>query len=84
MDQNAVYSRLKRMKAKAMRDLAHNGNHTVSPKAWRDVPNMTGDYDCDATIEHRNNADLPDRMAMYLKRRAYGIRTGYGNYGDND
>jgi hypothetical protein len=74
------------MKAKAMLDLAHNGNHEAVPKAWRDVPNLTGDYDCDATIEHRNNPSLPDRLWMYLKRprHAYAIRTGYGGYGDND
>jgi hypothetical protein len=73
------------MKPKAMLEIAHQGNHYCAPKAWRDVPDMTHDYDFDATIEHRNNADLPDRLNMYLRRsRAYAIRSGYGNYGDND
>ena len=69
------------MKAKAMRELAHNGNHSVCPRAWRDVPNCSGDYDLDATIEHRDNADLPDRMAMYTvrSRPIYGRRNGYGS-----
>lgn len=73
------------MKASAMRELAHNGNHQVCPSAWKDVPDLSGDYDFDATIEHRDNADLPDRLGMYLRRsRAYAIRSSYGNYGDND
>jgi hypothetical protein len=72
------------VKAKAMRDEGHKGNHVCAPRAWRDVPNLVGDYDLDATIAHRDNADLPDRIAMYLRHGAYAIRSGYGKYGDND
>lgn len=77
------------MKAKAMRELAHCGNHDCAPKDWRDVPNMTGDYDLDATIMHRDNPDLPRRLELYVKRgdNAYGPLTGYNGYhgygGDN-
>lgn len=74
------------MKSKAMQQIAHAGLHDCCPKAWRDVPKLTGDYDADATIMHRENKDLPDRLAMYTKRPrpAYGIRSGYGSYGEND
>jgi len=72
------------VKSKAMRDLGHCGNHICAPKAWRDVPQLVGDYDLDATIMHRDNADLPDRLAMYTRRQAYSVRTGYGKGGDND
>lgn len=62
--------------------------HMAAPKPWRDVPNLVGDYDLDATIAHRNNPSLPDKLAMYVTRgRAYGPLTGYNGYrgyhGDN-
>ena len=68
--------------------IAHNGCHTCAPKAWRDVPNVTGDYDMDATILHRNNKDLPNRLRQYSRRgRSYGPMTAYDGYhgysGDN-
>lgn len=74
------------MKSKAMQELSHSGTHDCAPKAWRDVPVLAGDYDFDATILHRNNGDLPDRLALYTvrPRPAYGIRSGYGSYGEND
>ena len=72
------------MKRQAMASMGHCGNHICAPKAWRDVPILTSDYDLDGTILNRDNADLPDRLSMYLRREAYGIRTGYGKYGDND
>lgn len=70
------------MKPEQMRGQAHNGNHECAPKPWRDVPNMTGDYDLDATIMHRDNPALPDRLSLYVKQRGrtYGARTGYGGY----
>lgn len=77
------------MKAKEMRSLGHCGNHECSPEGWRDVPNLVGDYDLDATIMHRNNPDLPKRLSLYVKRgaNAYGPLTGYRGYhgygGDN-
>jgi hypothetical protein len=54
----------------------------MAPKGWRDVPVMSGDYDFDATIEHRNNPNLPARLNLYLKRysNAYGPITGYTGY----
>jgi len=75
------------MKPKAMRALAHSGNHVCAPKAWRDVPIVSGDYDTDATIAHRSNANLPARLELYTSRDAYGPLTGYdaysGYHGDN-
>ena len=55
--------------------------HECCPKDWRKVPDISGDYDLDATIMHRNNGNLPSRLALYTKRgNAYGPRTGYGGY----
>lgn len=68
----------------AMHRLAHHGNHTAAPKGWRDVPNVTGDYDFDATIQHGRNSDMPLRLDMYLGGRnngpGYGPLTGYNGY----
>lgn len=66
-----------------MHRLAHAGCHDdCSPKGWHDVPQVTGDYDLDATILHRSNKDLPARLALYVKHRvnAYGPRTSYNGY----
>jgi hypothetical protein len=70
------------VKAKLMRALGQCGDHECAPKAWRDVPNLVGDYDLDATIQHRENPDLPRRLALYVKRgeRAYGASSGYRGY----
>jgi hypothetical protein len=63
--------------------------HECAPAPWRDVPDVTGDYDLDATILHRENADLPHRLALYLKqdRNAFQPVTAYNGYhgygGDN-
>lgn len=76
------------MKAKSMKELGH-GCHDCAPKDWRDIPDVTGDYDLDATIMHRDNPDLPQRLNLYVKRdrNAYGPLTGYNGYhgygGDN-
>lgn len=66
-----------------MNAIGHNGCHTCAPPAWRRVPNLTGDYDLDATIAHRGNHNLPARLSMYTTRRgsAYGPHTGYDSYG---
>lgn len=74
-----------------MHRLAHQGSHRAcSPRPWRAVPKVTGDYDLDATIMHRGNSDLPHRLAQHLKQQAgpaYSPRTntnGYhGNHGDD-
>ena len=64
-----------------MSAMGHRGNHTTcAPGPWRDVPNLTGDYDLDATIEHRGNTDMPNRLALYTKRDAYAQRTAYNGY----
>lgn len=70
------------MRPTDMHRLAHRGCHSCAPKGWRDVPVMSGDYDFDATIEHRSNANLPMRLNLYLKRyeTAYGSVTGYSGY----
>ena len=70
------------MRPNEMHRLAHNGCHQAAPKGWRDVPNMTGDYDLDATILHRNNKSIPNRLELYLKHKAtaYGYRTNYDGY----
>jgi hypothetical protein len=70
------------MRPTDMHLLSHRGCHHCAPKAWRDVPVMTGDYDFDATILHRSNGDLPLRLNLYLKHdvKAYGPVTGYSGY----
>ena len=56
--------------------------HDCCPQGWRDVPNLVGDYDLDATILHRENPSLPARLELYVKRgeRAYGPSSGYRGY----
>jgi hypothetical protein len=75
------------MRPNEMHKLARQGCHDCdAPKGWHDVPNVTGDYDLDATILHRSNSDLPQRLRLYTKVNAYGYRTGYGgrNYGSDN
>ena len=63
--------------------------HQCAPREWRNVPNMTGDYDLDSTILHRRNRDLPNRIQLYIRKnkQPYGGLTGYnalaGYHGDN-
>jgi len=72
------------MRPRDMHRLAHSGTHdSASPKGWHQVPKVTGDYDLDATIEHRSNRDMPHRLALYTKGgrvNAYGYKTGYRGY----
>jgi hypothetical protein len=73
------------MRPNLMHLLFHNGSHDDdSPKAWHDVPKATGDYDLDATILHRANKDLPNRLKLYVKRASYGKRTAYSGYRGTD
>lgn len=73
------------MRPNLMHKLAHAGSHDHdAPKAWHNVPNVCGDYDLDATILHRGNKDLPDRLKLYLKRGAYSYKTAYNAYGTVD
>jgi hypothetical protein len=72
-----------------MHRVAHRGVHQCAPKAWRAVPNMTGDYDLDATILHRNNPDMAHRLAQHIsapRGMAYRPRhyqDNHGNHGDD-
>lgn len=69
------------MKRLQMMGISKNQTHDAcAPKAWKDVPNVTGDYDLDATIMHRDNKDLPHRLALYTKGQVYGPLTGYNAY----
>ena len=76
------------MNRKQMRDIGHGGCHQCAPKDWRNVPVLTGDYDLDATVLHRNNKDLVNRMSLYVRKsgKTYGMKTGYsgthGYHGD--
>ena len=56
--------------------------HQCAPKEWRNVPDITGDYDMDATIMHRNNPAIPERLALYVRKPkgSYGALTGYSGY----
>ena len=58
--------------------------HQCAPRGWHDVPDVTGDYDLDATILHRHDKDLPNRLKLYVKRASYGKRTGYSGYRGTD
>ena len=69
--------------AKEMADLQGTGKcHQCAPRAWRDVPNLTGDFDFDATILHRHNKDLPNRLQLYVKQGngGYGPGSAYKGY----
>ena len=73
------------MRPRDMHKMAHKGCHTCAPKPWRAVPNVTGDYDLDATIMHRRNRDLPGKLNMHLAQPrvvagAYGPSSGYSGY----
>jgi hypothetical protein len=63
--------------------------HKCAPKPWQEIPILTGDYDLDATIMHRQNPNIPARLEMYVKHsgRAYAPRNDYNSYhgygGDN-
>lgn len=76
-------------KAQMMALHGHAETHQCAPVGWKgEVANLTGDYDLDATIEHRTNPSLPDRLSLYVKRgTSYGQITGYSGYhgygGDN-
>ena len=57
----------------------HHPCHQCAPRGWRTTPNMTGDYDMDATIMHRGNKSIPDRLSLYLRkgRSSYHPGSGY-------
>jgi hypothetical protein len=68
------------MRSNDMLRIGHQGCHDCAPKEWRRVPKVTNDYDFDATIQHRANKDLRNKLEMYVVNSpAYGPR-GYGGY----
>ena len=73
------------MKYMSKSDLEHVTNgcdcHQLAPRDWRIVPNITGDFDLDASILFREDKDLPDRLALYVRHQklTYGPRTGYSS-----
>lgn len=70
------------MRYASMHQVGHHGCHQCAPKGWRRVPNVTGDYDLDASIAHSPNKDMAKKLDLYTTRRgAYGYRTGYSPYG---
>ena len=42
---------------------------------------MTGDYDMDATIMHRENKSIPDRLSLYLRKGRSSYQPGSGYSG---
>lgn len=73
------------MRPTDMHKLAHHGCHDVCPKGYKTLPNVTGDYDLDATIMLRKNSNMPLRLALYTKTtgNSYGYRTNYRGYHGN-
>ena len=69
------------MKPSQMHSIAHRGCHQCAPRDWRKTPNLTGDYDLDATILHRRNKDIAHRLELYTKRsgHSYGPSTAYNS-----
>jgi hypothetical protein len=64
----------------------HAHDHLVAPKSWRHTPNMTGDYDLDASIMHGNNKSVPNKIATHTKQDSYGPKryAGYDGYSGDD
>lgn len=58
--------------------------HDCAPKAWRKIPNITGDYDMDAAIMHSHNRDMAGKIMSHLSTPHYGPKTGYNGYGSGD
>ena len=59
----------------------HHPCHQCAPRGWRTTPNMTGDYDMDATIMHRENKSIPDRLSLYLRKSRSSYQPGSGYSG---
>ena len=72
------------MKPNEMHRIGLYGCHQCAPRGWHDIPKLTGDYDLDATILHRRNKDLPNRLRQYVKKVSYGKRTAYSGYRGTD
>ena len=56
--------------------------HTYAPAIWRRTPNITGDYEMDASICHCKNKSVPSKLGMYISGDGpgYGPLSGYNAY----
>lgn len=55
--------------------------HQFAPEMWRKTPNITGDYEMDASIVHCKNKAVPAKLSMYtLEHNAYRSQTAYNAY----
>lgn len=70
------------MRPNEMHSIGHHGCHQCAPREWRKTPNLTGDYDLDATILHRRNKDIGHRLELYIRKsgKTYGPNTAYSGY----
>lgn len=66
----------------------HCTDHSCAPKSWRHTPNITGDYDMDASIMHSNSKALPSKLETHVisDSGAYGPHryNGYSGYKGDD
>ena len=56
--------------------------HQWAPKEWRHVPDLTGSYELDGTIQRNPNKDLKSRLEFYLdsSQTVYGAKSAYSGY----
>ena len=67
-----------------------NNCHQCAPKDWHHTPNLTGDYEMDASIMHAKAKRLNSDLIHHIKgggysildpdETAYGYRTNYRGY----
>ena len=55
--------------------------HDCAPKEYRHTPKMTGDYDLDATIMHRRNSDMAQKVTAKMRAKHGGRKYGDLLYG---
>lgn len=56
-------------------------DHTVAPKIYRHTPNITGDYDLDASIMHgKHSPAMESKLKTHRSETVYGPKTGYDGY----
>ena len=56
------------------------GCHECAPPEWRQTPVVSGDYDLDETLRHRDNASMVEELPQHIRTRSLK-RTGYNGYG---
>lgn len=60
--------------------------HVCAPKDWLQTPNVTGDFELDASIAHCHNVNAKDRLKMHSGQpvdgsgAAYGHKSAYNGY----